>query len=217
MELVEQPVEHRERHDNLQHVSSLMDGELAREELPRAIGRIKVDDAAGREAWDTYHLIGDVLRDGAAGAPAVSAGFSARFSERLAAEPVVIAPASARALAAANASTATRGRIQTYALSAAASVAAVAVVGWMALSNISGNKPAGAELAKLEKAPAAAQPQVAAVTPQTAAALVAAAKPAPGTEPEHVHEYLLAHQGISPTTAFQGVAPYVRTVSAAGN
>ena len=66
MELVEQPVEHRERHDNLQHVSSLMDGELAREELPRAIGRIKVDDAAGREAWDTYHLIGDVLRDGAA-------------------------------------------------------------------------------------------------------------------------------------------------------
>ena len=49
MELVEQPVEHRERHDNLQHVSSLMDGELAREELPRAIGRIKVDDAAGRE------------------------------------------------------------------------------------------------------------------------------------------------------------------------
>ena len=60
---------------------------------------------------------------------------------------------------------------------------------------------------------------VLAVHPRTGfsdvAALVAAAKPAPAAE--HLHEYLLAHQGISPSTAFQGVAPYVRTVSGAGN
>ena len=105
-----------------------------------------------------------------------------------------------------------KSRFQTYALSAAASVAAVAVVGWMALSDISANKPAGGELAK---APNVVAPQVAAVPPQTAAALVAAVKPAPAAE--HLHEYLLAHQGISPSTAFQGVAPYVRTVSGAGN
>lgn len=202
---------------HLERVSHLMDGELPGEDAAREIGRIKAaDDAVSRDAWDAYHLIGDILRDGAAGAPPVSAGFSARFSERLSQEPTVMAPAAARELAAKSVSTraTTHGRWQTYALSAAASVAAVTVVGWMALSNIAGNKPAGGELAK---APAAIQPKVAAVPPQTAAALVAAAKPAPASEPEHVHEYLLAHQGISPSTAFQGVAPYVRTVSAAGN
>ncbi len=197
--------------DRLEHVSSLVDGELAAEEAVREIGRIKAaDDTVRRDAWDAYHLIGDVLRDGAAGAPAASARFSARFSERLAQEPTVIAPAAARELAA-RPVTNSKGRWQTYAMSAAASLAAVAVVGWMALPNNSGSKPAG----ELAKAPAAAQPQVAAVPPQTATALVAAAKPTPATE--HVHEYLLAHQGISPSTAFQGVAPYVRTVSGAGN
>jgi sigma-E factor negative regulatory protein RseA len=40
---------------------------------------------------------------------------------------------------------------------------------------------------------------------------------APEHAPEHAHEYLLAHQGISPSTAMQGVTPYIRTVSTAGN
>lgn len=200
-----------------QNVSSLMDGELEGHDALREIARIKGDeDARGdgvenvsRDAWDTFHLIGDVMRDGAAGAPVVSAGFGARFSARLAQEPTVLAP---RALLPSPA----KSRFQTYALSAAASVAAVAVVGWMALSN---TKPAGVAGGELAKAPvtlpqvAAPAPQVAALSPQVAAAVVAAAKPAP----EHMHEYLLAHQGISPTTAFQGVAPYVRTVSAAGD
>ena len=202
--------------ERLERVSGLMDGELTGDEAAREIARLKNgsaseivgEDGAGRDAWDTYHLIGDVIRDGSAGAPPLSAGFSARFSQRLAQEPTVLAPRALSAVASAPA----KSRFHTYALSAAASVAAVAVVGWMALSNISGNTPAGGELAK---APAAVAPQVAAVPPQTAAALVAAAKPAPAAE--HLHEYLLAHQGISPSTAFQGVAPYVRTVSGAGN
>jgi sigma-E factor negative regulatory protein RseA len=196
---------------HMERVSGLMDGELAGDEAVREIARLKAsgdapdDNAASREAWETYHLIGDVIRDGGAAVPPLSAGFSARFSARLAQEPTVLAP---RALAAAAPA---KSRFQTYALSAAASVAAVTVVGWMALSNISSKPTPGDELATA--AASAAQPQVAGLPPQAAAALVAAAKPAP----EHVHEYLLAHQGISPSTAFQGVAPYVRTVSAAGN
>ncbi len=204
----------------VEHVSSLMDGELEAEAAVRAIARLKLaePDTAQRESWDAYHLIGDVMRDGAAGAPALSAGFQARFSARLADEPTVLAPQATPLKR--------KSRLQTYALSAAAaaSVAAVAVVGWMALSATQSEPvPGGAGV--LAAAPTSPQP-VAALPPQIAASLVAAAK-SPGVmagataasdpAPEHAHEYLLAHQGISPTTAFQGVAPYIRTVSAAAD
>ena len=198
----------------LESVSSLMDGELAAEESTRAIARLK--DAAGdgpqRESWDAYHLIGDVLRDATTGAPALSAGFQARFSARLADEPTVLAPQATRLKP--------KSRWQTYAMSAAASVAAVVVVGWMALSSTKPEGvPGGSGTSVLATAPVlVVQPlalQPAGLAPQQAAALVAAAKP--NAKFEHAHEYLLAHQGISPTTAFQGVAPYVRTVSAAAD
>lgn len=190
-----------------ENVSSLMDGELTVDEAAREIARLKVSEGevSNREAWDTYHLIGDAMRHGnsGAGVPVLSAGFSARFSERLAQEPTVLAPRATRLLP-------VKRRFQTIALSAAASVAAIAVVGWMALSNVKPDAPT-----ELAKAKVAAQPQIAAVAPQTAAALIAAAKPT--AAPDHMHEYLLAHQGISPSTAIQGVAPYIRTVSNAGD
>lgn len=105
--------------------------------------------------------------------------------------------------------------LQTYALSAAASVAAFAAVGWVAI-NMTGPDTAPGTVAQT---PAATQSAAAPAASQTTLAPVAAAPAvAPGIEPvaaapEHVHEYLLAHQGISPSTAIQGVAPYIRTVS----
>ncbi len=193
---------------DLQNVSSLMDGELAGLDATREIARLKASEGevSNREPWDTYHLIGDVMRhsrSGAAGVPVPSAGFSARFNARLAQEPTVLAPRATRLFP-------VKSKFQTIALSAAASFAAIAVVGWMALSNVKPDAPG-----ELAKASVAAQPQIAAVAPQTAAALIAAAKPA--AAPDHMHEYLLAHQGISPSTAIQGVAPYIRTVSNAGD
>ena len=192
----------------LQSVSTLMDGELEGDEAAREIARLKVSsaDAPGREreTWDAYHLIGDVMRDGAAGVPLLSAGFSTRFCERLAQEPTVLAPRAMRVPRVAR-------KVQAYALSAAASVAAVAVVAWMALGT-----PGTPSLLKpdtpavLAQAPLTprTQPLVAVLPPQFAKAHDAASK--------HMHEYLLAHQGISPTTAIQGVAPYIRTVSTTG-
>lgn len=50
-------------------------------------------DAAARQTWHAYHLIGDVLRsDELAHEPARDAAFLARLREKLAAEPVVLAP-----------------------------------------------------------------------------------------------------------------------------
>ena len=179
----------------MESVSALMDGEVDSGEAAREIARVK-QDAARRDAWDTYHAIGDALRGEHALPADLSPGFSRRLSERLASEPTVMAP---------------RLRlpktIQTFALSAAASVAAVAVVGWVALNTL---YPAVAPTT-LAQAPAASATKAAAValqSPQIEPVAVAS---------EHVQQYLLAHQGISPSTAIQGVTPYIRTVSNVGD
>lgn len=185
-------------------VSTLMDGELNVDDAVREIVRLKAD-AELRENWDTYHLIGDVMRGTTPGRP----GFGARFSEKLALEPTVLAPAAVvRA----------PRRLQNYALAAAASVAAVAVVSWVAYNPFKPDVPG--HLASLPAVPAqqlAAAP-VPAPAERQAAGLPSAAAPATDVRQaevpaERMQEYLLAHQGISPSTAIQGVTPYIRTVS----
>jgi sigma-E factor negative regulatory protein RseA len=71
--------------------------------------------------WTCYHVIGDQLR----GAYGVSARFSVRFSQALAAEPTVLAPPPRRVTQPA-----------TFAWAVAATLAAVTVVGWTAFSMV---------------------------------------------------------------------------------
>jgi sigma-E factor negative regulatory protein RseA len=99
-------------------ISALMDGELddkSAAELIETLGR----DREARLAWASYHLISDAMREGRL----LSEGFGARLSERLAAEPTVLAPRSRQP-----------DSKRWYALSAAASLAAVALVGWLAFA-----------------------------------------------------------------------------------
>jgi sigma-E factor negative regulatory protein RseA len=193
-----------------------MDGELGVDEADREIARLKADESL-RAHWDTYHLIGDAMRGDRADLP----GFSTRFAERLAQEPTVLAPARR----------APRGRLQTIVLSIAASVAAIAVVGWVTYSTLVVQPElAGGTLAQapsVQPAPVQPAPSLLAqrgdtaqsgplAQPMIAAPQPTLAPPVALASPEHMHEYMLAHQGISPTTAIQGVAPYIRTVSIAG-
>jgi sigma-E factor negative regulatory protein RseA len=169
----------------MEQISALMDGELDSAEAGRQLSRVKQDSDL-RSTWDTYHMIGDALR----GSAMMSPGLERRVAQRLASEPTVLAP---RARPARRISPTV-----SYALSAAASLSAVAVVAWVALS---GNVPGTAEQqARLAQAPAATS---------VAPSVVAVAIP----EAARAHDYLLAHQGVSPSTALQGVAPYVRTVT----
>ena len=166
-------------------ISQLMDGELGVEAVHGELGRLK-EDGALRERWDTFHLIGDALR----GERAMLPGFSERFAQRLAQEPTVLAPRRR------NFKTAV-----TYAMSAAASLAAVAWVGWFALGPVVVPPPQVAKAptpALVEPMPAAA-PRVQLVN-----------EPYDGT----LNEYLMAHTGFSPSTALQGVASYIRSVAA---
>jgi len=166
-------------------ISALMDGELGEHEARGQISRLKTD-AALAHTWNTFHLIGDAMR----GERALSAGFSERMAARMASEPTVLAPQRSMPR-----------RITAYALSAAASISAVALVGWVAVVN----------------QPQAPAPQIAR---NTVAPLPAAVTPAAVTAPLQsvssegtMNEYLMAHQEYSPSTAIQGLAPYIRTIS----
>src|SRR3972149_2926420 len=86
-----------------ERISMLMDGEADESDLARNLVLLR-SDAQLRRSWDTYHLIGDALRGH------VEPALAARVSERLAAEPTVLAP---RRLA-------TRGRIPRLPVSPAA-------------------------------------------------------------------------------------------------
>jgi len=153
-------------------LSAWMDNELSDQQsasLPPQLARAP----ELRRDWDCYHLIGDALR-GVHGAD-LCAGIRARLD----AEPTVLAPQRRSK----------PEKLPWTVLSIAASVAAVAFVGWMALP--------------------ATQPEPVQVAAVPAAEVRQVALPAG----EGANDYLLAHQRYSPSNAMQGVASYVRTVS----
>jgi sigma-E factor negative regulatory protein RseA len=168
-------------------ISALMDGELDDAQAQREIVRLK-DEVESRERWDSFHVIGDAIR----GEGPLSPGFNASLFKRLADEPTVLAPRRSRRPG---------RRFTTYALSAAASLCAVAFVAWVAVSPTV--VPSGLQAGITPGGTLGAAP----VAAQASAALPSVASDG------HMNEYLLAHQGFSPSTAIQGLAPYIRSVS----
>ena len=69
---------------NRERISALSDDALPKDDHELANAALRTDD--GMAAWEVYHLIGDVLRTGESAD--LSAGFTARLSARLAAEPL---------------------------------------------------------------------------------------------------------------------------------
>ncbi len=164
-------------------ISALMDGELDSEDVAGMIAQLNKTDGL-RDEWATYHLIGDAMRQSTA-----SVDITQRVSARLAAEPTILAPQPMAG-----------NRIKVFALSAAASVAAVAVVGWMGLQSMDHPQE------NLASNKSAFQPAIQA-TPVATSAHVSVPAPA------QINDYLLAHREFSATPAMYGVAPYLRTVA----
>ncbi len=161
-------------------ISALMDGELDARELHEPLSALG-EDGDARETWRTYHLISDALHGGAM----LSANCAPRVAQRLAREPVLVAPLPS--------TNRPQERARWFVPSAlAASVAAVAFVGWVALVPQQGAGPA-----PLAQAPQAERAKEPARLPLTSAA----------------QDYLIAHQAFSPRNSLQGMAPYVRSVS----
>ncbi|MCW5626456.1 MAG: sigma-E factor negative regulatory protein [Burkholderiales bacterium] len=141
------------------------------------------NEAELADGWATYHLIGDVLRGERLCDPALLD----RIRPALEAEPTVLAPRRVSPLQ----------RPRSIALSAAASAAGVAVVAWLAFFD----HPGGTADAPIAPARVAGAVSDAGAVPNLARA------------DSTVNEYLFAHQQYAPSTAMQGVAPFMRTVS----
>jgi sigma-E factor negative regulatory protein RseA len=167
----------------MERISAFMDGESAHTEMLQAVQHLKHDDESN-ETWATFHLIGDMMR----GDPLLREDFMARFHARMEREPTQLAPR------------VTWRKSANFALSAAASISAIAVVLTLALTD----NPLRPQ-APLAVAPRSDAPVVAQAEPT--------ARPLPAASQGKVNEYLMAHQEYSPSTVLQGVAPYVRTVS----
>ena len=154
-------------------LSAMVDGETEGHEIRSVLSALRSDPAM-RQAWSQYHLIGDVLRS----EPRLEGDITSSVMQRLADEPVVLAPMHHR------------GKNWQRPLAAlAASVAGVAVVGWLALSP---------------------------VEPQPQAMLTKAEAVGVQMDPVAAHdmqEYLLAHQANAPGLRLQGGRQNVRTVS----
>lgn len=169
----------------MDRISAFMDGETRQRETEQAIRYLK-QYQEHLESWHTFHLIGDAMRRD----PMLRNDFTTRLRSRLQQEPTVLAP---------------RFRWHkplNLALSAVASLAAVAVV----LTLVTIDNPLQ-PLSQVAVAP----------EPTTNESIQSAAPPQPvaSANQGRINEYLLAHQEFSPSTALQGIAPYVRTLSVA--
>lgn len=167
--------------DQSTEISALFDGELEAHEVRSAI-RSSLNES---ERWRLYGLIGDGLRGDCPDARDLTAGVMSRLRE----EPVVLAP---RALG-------PRQRHHPL-LALAASVAGVAVVGWLALTG-NPQTPVAANLAANKSATVAS-----AVTP----GLTFVAPPPVQTD---ISEYLLAHHAQSPAGHLNESTQQIRTIA----
>ncbi len=169
----------------MDRISAFMDGETRQRETEQAILHLK-QHQEHLESWHTFHLIGDAMR----GEPILRNDFTMRLTRRLQQEPTVLAPRF------------TWRKPMNLALSAAASLAAVAVILTLVIT----------------ENPLQPQPQLAiAPKPEIIQNIQTVALPQPVATANQgrINEYLMAHQEFSPSTALQGIAPYVRTVSVA--
>jgi sigma-E factor negative regulatory protein RseA len=154
-------------------ISALADGQLRGEALERVIQTVATD-AQARNAWHTYHLIGDVLRSGDLPTGTPPATFLAKFQVRLererAAAPLPVAdvatdsiaeeaqPVRATATFDPQKEAANDGSFRWKMVAGLASIAAVAAIGWTAIGGLA--KPEQAQLAAVPPGAGTAAPAV---------------------------------------------------------
>lgn len=192
-------------------ISALADGQLRGEALERVIETVATDDQA-RNAWHTYHLIGDVLRSGSLPTGTAPAAFLAGFQVRLereqaldrvadfAASTVPTVPIEATQVANATTEAANDGSFRWKMVAGVASLAAVAAIGWTAVTDITRSQ----------------QPQLASAAPQGAGA-AAVERPHIMIRDPRLDEMLAAHRQLGGgASALQTPAGFLRNATFEG-
>jgi sigma-E factor negative regulatory protein RseA len=206
----------KEAVDRAERVSALVDGELGSAEAAELCGRWR-DDALLRERWHDYQLIGDVLRsDDLASTASHSNDFLARLRERMADEPIVLAPAASAPAALPMAQR--RARLGWRTGAAVAAGFAVVVAGTLGLNRL-GSEPESGRVAT-------APPTTVAGTGGPAAGVVPVSDPpVAGETPElsvngqlirdaRLDRYLAAHQQWSGGSVMGAHAGFLRRAAA---
>ncbi|MCA3003449.1 MAG: sigma-E factor negative regulatory protein [Burkholderiales bacterium] len=157
-------------------ISALMDGELDRDEAMQVIRGLG-SDAARRESWDHYHLIGETLRGATSGEVDRRQRCAATIFAKLAQEPTVLAPSAIRV--------APVDKRTRMALAMAASVVTVSAIAVVAFKQQSGTVEPVQLVQKVAPRPVAASPNAAEV---------------------RVNDYLAIHRQFTNPEAFQAAS-----------
>jgi sigma-E factor negative regulatory protein RseA len=179
-------------------LSALFDGELDEDES-RSIVAAAMRDDAKRQDWQTYALIGDVLRNDMVG----RVGMGDRIMASIHSEPVVLAPR--RVLA---------EKRNHPLLALAASLAGVAIVGWLALVGNTQTTVASNLLAAVSPAPTFVRlPNTAMKRPTINQPAVAFASAETSVDRSEMNELLLAHHIQTSTYRLPEGAENIRPAS----
>lgn len=181
-------------------LSALMDDALDSQEAASALDQL-ARNADLRQDWETYHLIGDSLRQGAEPAPSLAPDFTSRVMAALDDEPTVLAPRTPMR----------RPSLLRHALPLAASIMGVGAVAWVAVTLQSPRQEV--PLVALQKAPPQAAQTETALGPvpgvgRSVQTVSSAGAPVRVQPMGQMREYMVAHEGYSPWVAVQGAARY---------
>jgi len=173
-------------------VSALMDGELDQQDASGMIESLRKDDDLQQE-WETYHLIGDALRQSSR----LSMDLSSSVSHKLESEPTVLSPHTSKIH--------NQQKHKVFAFATAASVIAM-VSGWFIMTNLYGPQQSitVAERSKHEKSLTVVSPTM------VSSPTLERNLPHP---PVEMNDYLFVHREFSPGINMRGQVTNVNTLS----
>ncbi len=189
-----------------EQVSALVDGQLHDAEFVQAVKHLEASSDA-RDAWDTYHLIGDVLRSGQAPVRAHDAEFVDRLRLRMAAENTKLIAADALSIRAGGLKTSqvvSANDAGWKRVAGLLSIVAVGIVAWQGFqylgSGVNGLSSGAPQVAQVSTPPAGA------------VAFAGASEPLMLRDPR-LDALLAAHRQFGGTSALQMPSGFLRNAT----
>lgn len=193
-------------------LSALVDGEADARAAASLSARWR-DEAALRERWHSYQLIGDVLRSEELGGRGRDAAFLQRLRTQLDQEPVVLAPRVHRvadgAAAALPRRRAAGAGLRRWATPAAVAAGFLAVIGSLAVTRLPGPQADAPQLAQAPVGPAAVPQRVVQAAPADQV------EPASGVliRDARLDQYLAAHKQFGGSSALSVPSGFLRSAT----
>jgi sigma-E factor negative regulatory protein RseA len=139
-----------------ERVSALVDGQLQGDEFVQALAELESSSEA-RSNWDTYHLLGDVMRAGGSVVRTHDADFVLRLHRRMAAdttESIAVQPINIRTIGTKDTKYVSANESSWRRIAGVASVALASVLAWQGLHWASSSDSSAApQLAQQDAAP----------------------------------------------------------------